>query len=128
MKLDHSSPTMYGAFGISEKRNRYIIAIIWWAIIYNHHLNKTLYKDSDEVPDNLSKRSSVIEYILNELPDSEAERLFAMGEYKKIDILTDDDLEAKKSLGLCFLKAKMLEWDKEAFIKFFCEQLFEIKE
>lgn len=128
MKLDHSSLTMYEAFGISEKRNNYIIAIIWWAIIYNHHLKKTLYENSNEVPDNLGKRSSIVEYILNELPDSEAERLFAMCEYKKIDILTDDDLEAKECLSLCFLKAEMLEWDKEAFIKFFCEQLSEIKE
>lgn len=128
MKLDHSSPSMAGAFGISEKRHNYITALIWWAIIYNHHLKKTLYKNPDEIPDNLSKRSGVVEYILNELPDSEAERLFAMSEYKKIDILTDEDEQAKMSLSALFFKAEVLDWDKDVIIKFIIGQIFETEE
>lgn len=125
MKLNHASDSMSGALGISTERHRYIHGLIWWSFVYNHHLKTTLYENPDDVPDNLKKKSAIVEFLLNELPDSEAERLLAVYEFQKIDTLTDNEEMAQMGLSLCFAKAELLKWNKEDFIKFFCENMLQ---
>ena len=128
MKLNHDAKSMAGALGISEERHRYIHSLVWWSFIHQYHMKKNLYeKDDDDIPGELCKRSGVLEYILNDL-STEAERLLAVYDFQKIDTLTDENENAKMTFSALFLKAEMLDWDKDAFIKFFSGQMLEASE
>ena len=124
MKLNHDADSMAGALGISEERHRYIHSLVWWAIIYNHHLKETLYEgvSREEIPNNLTRRSGIVEFIFNDL-DSEAERLLGIYDYEKVDILTNSDELGKIGLGICIMKAEVFDWKKELFIEYFCNKL-----
>jgi hypothetical protein len=126
MKLNHDADSMAGALGISEERHRYIHGLVWWAIVYNHHLKETLYGgvSREEIPKNLTRKSGIVEFIFNDL-ESEAERLLGIYDYQKVDALTDNDEMAKMGLNLCAMKAEVFDWKKEPFIEYFCNKLME---
>lgn len=128
MKLNHDAKFMSGALGVSDERHRYIHSLIWWSFIHQHHMKKNLYeKDDDDIPGELCTKSGILEYIFNHL-STEQERLVAVYDFQKIDTLTDENENAKMTLSALFLKAEMLDWDKDAFIEFFSGQMLEASE
>ena len=128
MKLNHDAKSMSGALGISDERHRYIHSLVWWSFIHQYHMKKNLYeKDDDDIPGELCKKSGILEYIFNDL-STEAERLLAVYDFQKIDTLTDENENAKMTLSALFHKAEMLDWDKDAFIKFFSGRMLESSE
>lgn len=129
MKLNHDAKSLSGALGISDERHRYIHSLIWWSLIHQYHMKEKLYDKSDrnDVPEELCTKSGILEYIFNHL-STEQERLLAVYDFQKVDFLTDEDEKSKMTLSALYLKAEMLDWDKEAFIEFFSEKMLEASE
>lgn len=118
ISLNHEARSIGGAFGVSDERKSEIEATIFYEIIDSMMLVQSLFDDVDEAPVNLRAKSGWVEKVLDQM-QTEEERLYSMWETCKIDHLTDNDEKAKMFLALMSMQYKMVNGDRDKFIKLF---------
>lgn len=122
-QFNHECSGLHESLNISEKRADELIALNVYYHHYTSWLKKKLFdKDDKNIPNDLIKKSGVLEKVLLECTDTN-EIIFASLNYGKFSAMYDiEDPRFLVCTMMFHIKLEEISYDKEKFISWMAEE------
>lgn len=127
VKFNHEAGNMGLAMGIDDHRTDELDALVLFTMIDQTMMVESLFDDEDDAPFNLRTKTGLMEALFED-SNNEAERLYLVFEYSKLDQhMTHNHAGFKDFMRGLTLLYKGADGDKEKFIEKFINYKNEAK-
>jgi hypothetical protein len=122
IKFNHAKSTVSDAIGVEKFTANQITGKIMFEIINQQFMVQELYDNPYDAPDELRKKSVVLENVIKDCAN-QAEVMLAAWEYSRIDsMMTLDNGQADNILKMITMFYAMSDKKRDAFVKLFVER------
>lgn len=118
VKFNHTSGNIHRSLNITDERCDQLDALVMYNIINQGMMIRQLFDSPDDAPANMRTKTGVLERCF-ESANNEAERIYLVWEYAKIDIRIDNDQKLQAIMSGMAMLYEAVNGDEDRFIEKF---------
>ena len=118
VQFNHNERNINRSLNITDERSDELDAIVMYNIINQTMMIRQLFDNPDDAPKNMRTKTGVLERCF-ESTNNEAERIYLVWEYAKLDMRVDKDVKLQAVLSGMALLYDAVNGDEETFIEKF---------
>ena len=118
VKFDHTAGNINRSLNISDERCDELDALVIYNIINQGMMIRQLFDNPDDAPANMRTKTGVLERCF-ESTANEAERVYLVWEYAKIDMRIDKDVKLQAIMSGMAMLYDLVNGDEDKFVKKF---------
>ena len=118
VKFDHTAGNINRSLNISDERCDQLDALVMYSIINQAMMIRQLFDDPKDAPANMRTKTGVLERCF-ESTVNEAERIYLVWEYAKIDLRLDKDQKLQAIMSGMTMLYEAVNGDEDRFINKF---------
>lgn len=118
VKFNHTAGNINRSLNISDERCDHLDALVMYSIINQAMMIRQLFDNPDDAPANMRTKTGVLERCF-ESTVNEAERIYLVWEYSKIDMRLDKDQKLQAIMSGMTLLYDAVNGDEDKFINKF---------
>ena len=118
VKFDHTSGNIPRSLNITDERSDQLDALVMYNIINQGMMIRQLFDTPDDAPANMRTKTGVLERCF-ESTNNEAERIYLVWEYAKLDIRLDKDVKLQAIMSGMAMLYDAVNGDEDKFVEKF---------
>lgn len=118
VKFDHTSGNINRSLNITDERSDQLDALVMYNIINQGMMIRQLFDSPDDAPANMRTKTGVLERCF-ESTNNEAERIYLVWEYAKLDIRLDKDVKLQAIMSGMAMLYDAVNGDEDKFVEKF---------
>lgn len=118
VKFDHSERNINRSLNITDERSDQLDALVMYTMVNQAMMIRQLFDDPKDAPANMRTKTGILERCF-EAAENEAERIYLVWEYAKIDIRMDSDKKLQAILSGMTMLYEAVNGDEDKFIEKF---------
>ena len=118
VKFDHTSGNIPRSLNITDERSDQLDALVMYNIINQGMMIRQLFDSPDDAPANMRTKTGVLERCF-ESTNNEAERIYLVWEYAKLDIRLDKDVKLQAIMSGMAMLYDAVNGDEDKFVEKF---------
>lgn len=118
VKFDHTSGNIPRSLNITDERSDQLDALVMYNIINQGMMLRQLFDTPDDAPANMRTKTGILERCF-ESTNNEAERIYLVWEYAKLDIRLDKDVKLQAIMSGMAMLYDAVNGDEDKFVEKF---------
>lgn len=118
VKFDHTEGNISRSLNITDERSDELDALVMYNIINQTMMTRQLFDDPKDAPPNMRTKTGILERCF-ESTTNEAERIYVVWEYSKIDVRVDGDQKLQAILSGMAMLYDAVNGDEDTFVSKF---------
>jgi len=118
VQFDHTSGNIPRSLNITDERSDQLDALVMYNIINQGMMIRQLFDSPDDAPANMRTKTGVLERCF-ESTNNEAERIYLVWEYAKLDVRLDKDVKLQAIMSGMAMLYDAVNGDEDKFIEKF---------
>lgn len=118
VQFDHTSGNINRSLNITDERSDQLDALVMYNIINQGMMIRQLFDTPDDAPANMRTKTGVLERCF-ESTNNEAERIYLVWEYAKLDIRLDKDVKLQAIMSGMAMLYDAVNGDEDKFVEKF---------
>ena len=118
VQFDHTSGNIPRSLNITDERSDQLDALVMYNIINQGMMIRQLFDNPDDAPANMRTKTGVLERCF-ESTNNEAERIYLVWEYAKLDIRLDKDHKLQAIMSGMAMLYDAVNGDEDKFVEKF---------
>ena len=118
VQFDHTSGNIPRSLNITDERSDQLDALVMYNIINQAMMLRQLFDSPDDAPINMRTKTGVLERCF-ESTNNEAERIYLVWEYAKLDIRLDKDVKLQAIMSGMAMLYDAVNGDEDKFVEKF---------
>ena len=118
VRFDHTSGNIPRSLNITDERSDQLDALVMYNIINQGMMIRQLFDNPDDAPVNMRTKTGVLERCF-ESTNNEAERIYLVWEYAKLDIRLDKDVKLQAIMSGMAMLYDAVNGDEDKFVEKF---------
>jgi len=118
VQFDHTSGNIPRSLNITDERSDQLDALVMYNIINQGMMIRQLFDNPDDAPVNMRTKTGVLERCF-ESTNNEAERIYLVWEYAKLDVRLDKDVKLQAIMSGMAMLYDAVNGDEDKFIEKF---------
>lgn len=118
VQFDHTSGNIPRSLNITDERSDQLDALVMYNIINQGMMIRQLFDNPDDAPVNMRTKTGILERCF-ESTNNEAERIYLVWEYAKLDVRLDKDVKLQAIMSGMAMLYDAVNGDEEKFVEKF---------
>lgn len=118
VQFDHTSGNIPRSLNITDERSDQLDALVMYNIINQGMMIRQLFDSPDDAPANMRTKTGVLERCF-ESTNNEAERIYLVWEYAKLDVRLDKDVKLQAIMSGMAMLYDAVNGDEDKFVEKF---------
>ena len=118
VQFDHTSGNIPRSLNITDERSDQLDALVMYNIINQGMMIRQLFDNPDDAPANMRTKTGVLERCF-ESTNNEAERIYLVWEYAKLDVRLDKDVKLQAIMSGMAMLYDAVNGDEDKFVEKF---------
>lgn len=118
VQFDHTSGNIPRSLNITDERSDQLDALVMYNIINQGMMIRQLFDNPDDAPVNMRTKTGILERCF-ESTNNEAERIYLVWEYAKLDVRLDKDVKLQAIMSGMAMLYDAVNGDEDKFIEKF---------
>lgn len=118
VQFDHTSGNIPRSLNITDERSDQLDALVMYNIINQGMMLRQLFDSPDDAPANMRTKTGVLERCF-ESTNNEAERIYLVWEYAKLDVRLDKDVKLQAIMSGMAMLYDAVNGDEDKFVEKF---------